>query len=61
MVGTAKKGERDSRICVGWVAYVPCTSSALPERERERDAVGGGEEDSIGSRRYIVELEYTTS
>lgn len=50
--GAAKKGERVSSICVGCVVYVACTSSALAERARE--SVGGGEEDNIGSRRYIM-------
>lgn len=46
--GTAKNGERVSRICVGCVAS---TSSAS---EGVRGAPGGGDEDAIGSRRYIV-------
>jgi hypothetical protein len=43
--GAAKNGERPPRICVGCVTYV---SSSLWE------LAGGGEEDAIGSRRYIV-------
>lgn len=45
--GAATEGERESRICVGWVA-----SSSLSEYCCS--AAGGGEDETIGSRRYIV-------
>jgi hypothetical protein len=48
VLGTAKNGERVSSSCVGCVAYVPGRSSSLGERAR------GGEDETMGSSRYIV-------
>lgn len=52
VVGTAKKGERVPSGCVGCVTYVP--GNWLGLLDRERGASGGGDDEIIGSRRYIV-------
>jgi hypothetical protein len=53
--GAAKSGERSPSICVGCVTYVSGRSSSLWEVAR------GGEEDTIGSRRYIMLYELKVS
>jgi hypothetical protein len=46
--------DRVSRSCVGCVVYVPGRSSSPSECER------GGEEETIGSSRYIVQTVYAS-
>jgi hypothetical protein len=48
VVGSAKKCDRVPRGCVGCVTYVPGRSSSPGEGAR------GGEEETIGSSRYMV-------